>query len=140
MAELLATAGKGLSMLYELGTFAMLPSMFAAGVYQGYKNEHNYNKTCKQIDDAEESLSTTLEKWKKMCSDQQSLSTDLSNNQEEILRKITGLRIATENVEKQYKQQIRTTEITLAIMIFIIIILLTIKRFQIVEKIIQIFK
>lgn len=117
----------------------MLPSMFLAGVYQGIKNEQNYNSTCKQVDEAEEKLAQTLDTWQQMCANEDKLNSELTTNQENMRLTIAALKKATENVDKQYRQEIRTTEITLSIMIFIIIVLLTVKRFRIVEKITQIF-
>ena len=80
MAGFIAAAG----MVEGFISSAMLPSMFVAGVYQGIKNEQNYNSTCKQVDEAEEKLAQTLDKWQTMCANEKQLANDLTKNQQNI--------------------------------------------------------
>lgn len=99
-----------------------------------------YNESCKAVDKAKNSLEETTDKWQNLLKDQALTLEKIQDAKKDLLNSISGLKAATAVAEKEYKEQIRSTEILLAIMIFLIIVLLTIKRFRIIQKIIEIFK
>jgi t-SNARE complex subunit (syntaxin) len=126
--------------ILAFATQAMLPSMILSGMINGGINMSKYNESCKAVDKAKNSLEETTDKWQNLLKDQALTLEKIQDAKKDLLNSISGLKAATAVAEKEYKEQIRSTEILLAIMIFLIIVLLTIKRFRIIQKIIEIFK
>lgn len=145
MAAIGAAAGAAAGVAEEnwilaLATKAMLPMLVFSGMVNGAINMSKYNASCKAIDKAKNSLEETVDTWQNLLKEQGLTLQKIQDTKKDLLNSISGLKAATAVAEKEYKEQIRSTEILLAIMIFLIIVLLTIKRFRIIQKIIELFK
>ena len=118
----------------------MLGLMFASGAIQGIINTVKYGDSCKAMDNAKDELHETADKWGSLITEEDIDIHKLQESREQILNSISAMKKATSNTEIEFKKQIRLTQINLAVLIFSIVVLLTLKRFQIIEKIIEIFK